>query len=497
MIKTGDQHAASLRDGRAVYLDGALVDDVTSHPAYRNAVRSICGLYDFQSDPQHADLMTYAAAGSGDRTSRIWQLPRSYGDLVARRRALEAWSELHAGFLGRSPDHVASTVAGMYMGLETFADYDRGRAAALADYYRFARDHDLYLTYVIINPQADRSKAAHQQGSEHLTAAVVDEDAGGLTVHGAKMLATGAIMANEILVTSIQPLQPGDENYAVSFAVPLATPGLKVLSRKSYEQSAGSVFDNPFAARFDENDAVIYFDNVRVPWERVFVDRDIAMCQKQFHATPAHIYQNYQAQIRLRVKLRFLVGVARRIAEINGTLGFPQVRDTLGALAAEVGMVAAMVEAMEVRGGMAGEYYVPHRHTLYAAQVITQKLYGRVIASLRELAGGGLIMQPSSVRDFGNPELAALIEATQQSPAADARSKVKFYRLAWDVIGSEYASRQEQYELLYAGAPFVTRAHSFRTFDWDGATGLVDHMLDSYRLEDELGGGTEQEESGR
>ena len=145
-----------------------------------------------------------------------------------------------------------------------------------------------------------------------------------------------------------------------------------------------------------------------------------------------------------------------------------------------------MVEAMEVRGDMAGEYYVPHRHTLYAAQVITQKLYGRVIASLWELAGGGLIMQPSSVRDFANRELAALIEATQQSPAADARSKVKFYRLAWDVIGSEYASRHEQYELLYAGAPFVTRGHSFRTFDWDRATGLVDRMLGSYQLEDEL-----------
>ena len=376
MIKTGSRHAASLRDGRHVYLDGALVDDVTTHPAYRNAVRSICGLYDFQSAPEHRELMTYTAE-NGDHCSRIWQLPRSYGDLVARRRALEAWCELHAGFLGRSPDHVASTISGMYMGLEMFAEYDRKRATALADYYRFARDNDLYLTYVIINPQADRSKAAHEQRGAHLTAAVVDEDAAGLTVHGAKMLATGAIMANEILVTSIQPLQPGDENYAITFAVPIATPGLKVLSRKSYEQSAGSVFDNPFAARFDENDAVIYFDQVRVPWERVFVDRDIAMCQKQFHATPAHIYQNYQAQIRLRVKLRFLVGVARRIAEVNGTLGFPQVRETLGELAAEVGMVEGMVEAMEVRGGMAGEYYVPHRHTVYAAQVITQQLYGK------------------------------------------------------------------------------------------------------------------------
>ena len=493
MIRTGGRHAASLRDGRQVYLDGALVDDVTTHPAYHNAVRSICGLYDFQSAPEHRELMTYPTA-NGDRCSRIWQLPRSYGDLVARRRALEAWAELHAGFLGRSPDHVASTVAGMYMGCEVFGARDRGRTVAVRDYYHFARDNDLYLTYVIINPQADRSKAAHEQRDEHLTVAVVDEDAAGLTVHGAKMLATGAIMANEILVACIQPLHPGDENYAISFALPLATPGLKVLSRKSYEQSAGSVFDNPFSARFDENDAVIHFDQVRVPWERVFVDRDIEMCRRQFHATPAHVYQNYQAQIRLRVKLRFLVGMARRIAEINGTLGFRQVRETLGELAAEVGMVDAMVEAMEVRGGMAGAYYVPHRHTLYAAQVITQKLYGRVISALRELAGGGLIMQPSSVRDFANPELAALIEATQQSPAADARSKVKFYRLAWDVIGSEYASRHEQYERFYAGAPFVTRAHSFRTFDWDGATGLVDRMLGTYRLEDELEGGPAEED---
>jgi len=493
MIKTGSRHEAALRDGRAVYLDGALVEDVTTHPAYRNAVRSICALYDFQNDPGHGELMTYVAE-DGSRCGRIWQLPRSYGELVARRRAVEAWSEQHAGFLGRAPDHVASCISGMYMGLDVFADYDRHRAAALAEYYRFARARDLYLTYVIINPQADRSQAAHRQRSEHLTAGVVDEDAAGLTVHGAKMLATGGIMANEILVTSIQPLQAGDENYAITFAVPIATPGLKLLSRRSYEQRAGSVFDNPFAARFDENDAVVYFDNVHVPWERVFVDRDVAMCRKQFHATPAHVYQNYQAQIRLRVKLRFLVGVARRIAEVNGTMGFPQVRETLGELAAEVGMVEAMVEAMEVRGGMAGEYYVPHRHTLYAAQVITQKLYGRIISTLRELAGGGLIMQPSSVRDFTNPELAALIEATQQSPAAGARDKVKFYRLAWDVIGSEYASRHEQYELFYAGAPFVTRAHSFRTFDWDGATGLVDDMLATYRLEDELEGGPGEED---
>ena len=220
MIKSGLDHIASLRDGRAVYLHGKRVDDVTRHPAYANAVKSIGRLFDFPS--RHQELMTFVA-DSGERANRIWQLPESYQELCERRKALEAWNGLHGGFMGRAPDHVASCISGMYMGLDVFEAYDGARAKALADYYRYARDHDLYLTYVIINPQADRSKSASGQQDEFLTAGVVDRDAAGVTVRGAKMLATGGIMANEVLVTCIQPLRPGDEKYAVSFAIPMNT----------------------------------------------------------------------------------------------------------------------------------------------------------------------------------------------------------------------------------------------------------------------------------
>jgi 4-hydroxyphenylacetate 3-monooxygenase len=484
MPKNGSQHVASLRDGRAVFLDGERVADPVTHPAFRGAIASIGRMYDFQCRPENRELMTYDT-GEGTRAGRIWQLPTSYEELTTRRRGLEAWTELHAGFMGRAPDHVASCISGMYMGLDVFADYDGARANALADYYRYARDNDLYLTYVIINPQADRSKSASQQQDAFLTAGVVDRDATGIVVRGAKMLATGGIMANEVFVTSIQPLQPGDERYAVSFAVPMNIDGLKILSRKSYELAAPTVFDNPLASRFDENDAVLYFDDVKVPWERVFIVDSIAMCQKQFHATPAHVYQNYQAQIRLSVKLRFLLGIARRIAVTNGIVGYPQVRELLGQLAAEAGMVDAFVDAMEARGTRHGRYFVPDRQTLYAAQTLTQQLYAKVINSLRELAGGGLIMLPSSARDFANPEIAGLIEKTQQSPAADARQKVKFYKLAWDAVGSEFASRHTQYEMFYAGASFVTKAHAFRTYDWEAADALLERMLASYDLDGE------------
>ncbi len=370
----------------------------------------------------------------------------------------------------------------MYMGLDVFKAYNPARAGALADYYRYARDKDLYLSYVIINPQADRSRGAGEQSDPFLTAGVVDQDAEGITVRGAKMLATGGVIADEVLVTTIQPLRPGEERYAMSFAIPMNAKGLKLLSRKSYEDAAGAIFDSPLASRFDENDAVIYFDDVKVPWDRVFVDGNVEMCQKQFHATPCHVYQNYQAMVRLSVKLRFLTGLAHRTAEINGITQFPQVRETLGQIAAEAGMVDALVAAMEAKGEHAGPYFVPHRHTLYTAQVLTQQLYPRVVNALRELAGGGLIMLPSSVADFANPEIAALIDKTQQSPKANSHDRVKFYKLAWDAVGSEFGSRHQQYEMFYSGATFVTKGHSYRTYDWDGAEKLVQGMLDGYDL---------------
>jgi 4-hydroxyphenylacetate 3-monooxygenase len=206
MTKTGSQHAESLKDGRQVFINGQAVANVAEHPAFRGTLRTIGGLFDFAARPENVDLMTFEPSdASGRRANRIWQLPRSYQDLVQRRLALEAWAELHAGFLGRAPDHVASCLSGMVMGLDVFEAYDAARAGALAHYYRYARDNDLYLTYVIINPQADRSKGPSEQRDRFLTAGVVDEDSDGVTIRGGKMLATGGVFANEVFVTCIHP----------------------------------------------------------------------------------------------------------------------------------------------------------------------------------------------------------------------------------------------------------------------------------------------------
>ena len=477
MVRTGQQYIESLRDGRQVFLDGDLVSEVVDHPAYRNAVRSTAGLYDYQAAPEKVEAMTFESPTSGERVNRCWQLPESYDQLVTRRKAMEAWAECTYGYMGRSPDHVASSLAGMMMRLDLFKAHGEERANALSDYFQYVRDNDLFVTYTITNPQGWTG-----EHDEFLVAGICDEGPTGVTIKGAKTLGTSSILANEVLCTTIQPLTPAAEKHAFSVAIPMNTPGLKILSRKSYEAWAQSQFDNPLSFSLDENDAVLYFDEVKVPWERVFINRDISLCRDQFHEAPTHVFQNYQSQVRVMVKLRFLVGLARKMADANDLTRIPQVVETLGRLAAQVGVIENLVKGMEAAGRYVGPYYVPDRHPLYTAQVMAQEMYPQIMNTLPDLAGGSPIMLPSSAKDFENPEIAGYIDCSQSAVGPETQERVKLFKLAWDAIGSEFASRHIQFELFYAGAGYVVRNNSYRTYDWDRATGMVDGLLDSYGL---------------
>jgi 4-hydroxyphenylacetate 3-monooxygenase len=481
MIKDGATHLASLRDGRTVFIDGRRAADVTTDPAFAGAVASAAALYDHQA--AHAEEMTFdSPSAPGRRVNLAWMMPRDHAELVRRRRAIERWSELSCGMMGRTPDHVASTFVGFMAGLHVYRDHDPKRAAALEEYFRHIRDNDLWVAYVIINPQADKSKQAKDQPGADLVAQIVDEDAQGITIRGAKMLATAGIMANEIMVSGIVALQPGDEPYAFTAVMPIATKGLKMHSRRSYEAAAGDVFDYPLAARFDENDAVVFFDDVKIPWERVLVHRDLRMMQAQWHETRAHVMQNYQCIVRLAVKLRFLLGLAHKVAETNGILNFPQTRETLGLLAAKASAIEAMVIAMEAQGEDFHGTFVPDRRLLVSAQAIAQTTYPEFVEAIRLLSGGGLIMVPSSAADFDGGEVEALIHAAQRSPATDSLGRVKLMKLAWDAIGSEFGSRHLQYEMFYSGPQFAIRGNAYRFHDWSGPRGMVEGFMGSYGL---------------
>jgi 4-hydroxyphenylacetate 3-monooxygenase len=216
---------------------------------------------------------------------------------------------------------------------------------------------------------------------------------------------------------------------------------------------------------------------VKIPWARTFVVRDTACQLAQWHQTPAHSYQNYQSEIRLLVKLRFLVGLAHKVTETIGTINYPPVREALGELSSYVSTIEAFVLGMEVKGYQYGLYYLPDKELLYASQVQSQMIYPKVIHTLRDLSGGGVMMLPSSVADLENPEIAAYIGKTQYSSVMSSTDRIRLFKLVWDAVGSEFASRHLQYEMFYSGARMVTAGMAYRNFNWAQATAEVDRTL--------------------
>ncbi len=483
MTRKGSQYVEGLRDGRCVYLDGERVDDVTTHPGFRGVIRSVAKLYDLTHDPDSRELTTYEAP-SGVTANVSYMIPRSSEDLTRRRIGLKRSAEASFGLLGRSPDHVAGFLAGFAGNAELFASAGKEYGENVVRFYELARDQDQYVTYVIAPPQIDRSKPAHQQADPHLYAGVKEERDGGIVIAGAQMLGTGTAVADWLLLSNIVPLGPGDERYAISVALPLGSPGLRIHSRRSYAAAATSEFDYPLSTRFDESDSLVVFDDVFVPWENVFVYQNLEIAREQWWSTAAHVLGNNQAQIRLWTKLELLVGLARAVADMNGTLGIPPVQSTLGELAAHVAAVRGLVLAQE-QDCEVDEHGVawPGPAEVHACSTLQIEMYPRIVGMVRELCGGGLIQLPSGRDDFANPEVAADLERFVQSPGTPARERVKLMKMVWDLVGSEFASRHQQYELFYAGAPHLVKTRMFRNFDFDPANKLVESALGAYDLE--------------
>jgi len=227
---------------------------------------------------------------------------------------------------------------------------------------------------------------------------------------------------------------------------------------------------------------------VFVPWEQVFVYRNLEVTFAQFTETPAHQLGNCQAQIRFVSKLQFLAGLAKRLCDVTGNIQDPKIQERLGEIAAQAAIPEAFVLASEAacvtdKNGVVR----PHPQMLYSAMTLQPTLYNQLIFALRDLCGGSVIQVPSSVASFSNPENAADLARYVRWPGASAEERIKLLKLTWDLIGSEFAGRHLQYEMFYAGQPAVVKGRSYRAYQWDEALRLVDQCLKSY---DALSGGS-------
>jgi 4-hydroxyphenylacetate 3-monooxygenase len=480
-MRSGAQYVDALRDGRAIFLDGERVKDVTRHPAFAEPLRAVAATYDRALTAGSDEHLTYADPRTGVRHSNMWLLPRSAEDLAARRRVHRFWAEPSYGLMGRTPDHVACVLTAFASWRQLF---DRGGSSFGDNVVRFherARDGDLYVAYAIVPPQVDRTKPAHRHPEPFLHPGIVRETDAGIVVRGAHSIATSVTMADWLFVSYITPLHEGDEDYAISFVTPVGAQGLRLYPRRPFATVATTVYDYPLSARFDEIDSTVVFDDLFVPWEQVFIHRRVDLVNAQFHETPSHTTANFQSLVRFGVKLQFLAGLAMKLAEVQISEADPNVQATLGGdIAAYVAAFDALVSAAERFPLISAGVARPHPQYIYSGMGLQRRVIVDLMRTLRELGGGAFQNVPSSEASFHAEETRADTERYFQSTGAGARDRIKLLKLLWDFVGTEFGGRQLQYEMFYSASQPVVNRRMFRAYDWAAAKAMVDRCLGSY-----------------
>jgi 4-hydroxyphenylacetate 3-monooxygenase len=465
----GAQYLESLRDGREVWLAGERIADVTTHPAFARVCQSLAAVYDQQCDPTTRDVMTYALP-DGRRVSYSYLLPRSREELLARRRNAEAWATPTFGMVGRFPDFCAALVVGFYDVREELAALRPEFGANAVAYHRFAQEHDLSLTHALHDPTMDKSLSPEQDPDRCIR--IVAERDHGIVVRGARPLTTFAPFSNEILVYPMTVLSPREAEFAVWFAVPMNTPGLKTLCRETYTRHRDT-FDHPLSVRFDEQDATVIFDDVFVPWERVFLAYDPARANAL--RLPLFKWAGYSSLTRMLVKLDLMVGTAHLMATTSGADKNPRVQEELGELVMYTEMCRSALRGAEfdcytTPGGLTAPANVYHIRSFMAWAS------ERLVDVVRHVGTSAQVGTPMGA-DFDVPELQPLLERYFHGRGITARERVKLCKLAWELTGDSFAGRQTLYERLHHGDPLRNVGIVYQDYDKSRAVALVERLL--------------------
>ena len=485
MALTGAEYIESLRDGREVWLGGEKVADVPGHPGFANAARFFARLYDTLHEEEHQKALTWTTP-RGHVSHKAFMVARTRRHLSERIAAMEHWARMHYGFMGRTPDYKG----GLAVSLGSFPEFFAPHEANCARWYQKLADDVLFMNHIGVNPMVDRSKQPHELPDVNVRA--VRETDSGIVVRGGKMVGTAAVFTHCNLVFSFSPipLTDRDKDQALVFIVPTGSPGLKLISRPSYELAARSAtpFDYPLSSRFDENDATLIFDDVQVPWENVLIYRDAEKANQFFPV--ARVTQNLMLHgcVRLGVKLEFLLGLLVKMAQQNGTIGFRGIRVLIGEMIGYMHMVKAMVrDACSHPDPGPGGSVVPGHRTIFALRALGPMIYPRVRDAMQRLGAGGFIQLPSSANDLLSEELRPFLDTYYRGTGTSAKDRIKLWKLAWDAIGSEFGSRQELFERNYAGNEDNVRLENLflgeRNGDVGSMTGFVDECLSDYDLE--------------
>ncbi|RJF92248.1 4-hydroxyphenylacetate 3-hydroxylase N-terminal domain-containing protein [Noviherbaspirillum saxi] len=463
--RTGQQYLLGLKDQRRVWLGNQAVS-VTEEMRFQGSLVGLAGYYDWQHE--YAEDCLVPDPETGQPMSASLLVPRRPDDLRARQRCFESIARYSRGMMGRTPDYVNCTLAGFVARADALSSSgDTTPGERLRKFHRDVIAGDLSLTHALVQPAIDRGVDEVSGLNATLAAHVTRRTKTGIVIRGARVLATLGPFADEMFVYPAAPLPANaDPKYAVMFSIPVNTPGLIQVCRDHYGvPGAGS--DHPFSSRFDEQDSFVIFDDVEVPYERVFIDGDVK-AYNGLVRTGWYANISQQTNTRAAVKLEFAYDLGCRMAEITNTVRRPEVAGMLGEILEYARLARAAVNA-----GIAGARdwgngaLFPDDLAARATRAMLPQWMVRTNEILVTLGSHNLLATPS-LEAFDHSELGPLLE--RYLPGADghsAKERAMIFRTAWDFVGSALGSRIALYERFYLASQF--RALSGDHMAWYGA----------------------------
>ena len=483
-VRTGEQFLEGLRDGREVWLEGERVADVTTHPKTARMAKTLARIYDLQHSPENHDKMTFKSPTSGEPVALSYLVPETQDDLMRRRGALEIVAQSCHGMLGRTPDYVNIQLTASRQLAHLYGLNDKRHGDNLRNYHEYVRERDLCVTHAFGHPQMNRALSLAELPDPYTAVGVVDHTSEGVIVRGAKLLATLAPFSDEIFAPVYRPLRPDveeDRKYCIGFALPVATPGLKFICRPSHDLGR-PLADYPLSGQYDEMDALAIFDDVLIPWERVFIYDDVELANMTVEKVT--LWRQYMQQVAVKniAKLEFILGIVHGITEAIGIGGFAHVQEKNAEVIDTLETVRAYMRAAEADAApYEGEGIWPAAEPWTAMRHWYPDAYARVAAIVEQLAAGGLMLTPTE-EDLAGP-LAGDIGKYYQGASIDAKKKVRLFRLAWDLIGTQFGSRQTLYERFFNGDVVQLRQRRFATYDYSRADASLELFMEELERE--------------
>ena len=478
-VRTGKQFLEGIRDGREIWLEGERVDDVTTHPKLFRMAKTLADIYDLQVSPEYRDIMTFKSPSTGDPVAISYKIPESQEDLLERRKALEVVAHWSYGMLGRTPDYVNIQLTAMRQMSHVFGRKEQRFADNLIRYHEYARENDLCLTHTFGHPQVNRAVSISELPDPYVAVGAVKTTSEGIIVRGAKLLATLAPFSDEIFSPIYRPLRADaeeDKKYCIGFAIPVNATGLKFICRQSYDRG-DSLYDYPLSGQYDEMDALAVFDDVLIPWVRVFAYEDVELANYALQQVP--MWRQYMQQVAVKniAKLEFILGITHGIAEGIGITGFGHVQEKIAEIIDILETVRAYMRAAEADADRyEGEGIWPAAEPWIAMRNWYPDAYSRIIWIVEQLAAGGLMLTPSE-EDLNGP-MAETIGKYYQGATAAATERIKLFRLAWDLVGTQFGSRQTLYERFFNGDVVRLRQRRFDTYDYTKAKESLRSFMD-------------------